>query len=354
MAYDTIIEQGFFTSDGLTETLTFRQDVDWIHVYNNTAINQAVGGAVDYPVEYFWQRGMANGRGILWTFLDNTAADPLTLGQIAAGSGFTPLDTSVQAVTVGPAVITNITGAAPPVVTSAAHGLQTGDIVRLENTVGAVQLDGIDFHVTRTGANTFSLTFFAIAPAAAAAPGATANFRLLSNERIYQPKERIITNITAANPAVVTMAAPHDFTVGQRVRFQVPRVTGVAYGMTEIDGLEGTVTAAVATNAANTISVDIDATGFTAFAFPLTGDTPFTPAQVIPVGMDTGQAITSGVDILADATLNTAILGMTLAGGVIAAGAGAVVASTGPAGALDTTTGIGDVMFWRAGKSFGL
>lgn len=335
MAFDTILEQGRFTSTGANVTLDFRQSVDWIRTYNETALAQA---AADLEYEFYWQRGMeaAGGQqGVFWTKLGAVAADPVTVGQLVANAGFRLVDSSVLTATVGPAVITNIAAGPPPRVTSAAHTLVTGDVVRLENTVGAVQLDGVDFHVTRIDANNFDLTFFPLAVAAAAAPGAIANFRLLSNEGIYVPKNRIVTNITAAAQAVVTMAAPHDFTVGQSVKFQVPRVTGVAYGMTEIDGLEGTVVAAVATNAANTVTVDINSTGFTAFAFPLTADTPFTQAQLVPVGMDTGQALTAGVDILAGATDNIAILGMTLVGGAAA-----------PAGANN------DIISWVAGKSF--
>ena len=330
MAYNTAILQGRFTSTGVAVNLPIRSDVDWMWVYNETAIAQ---DAADLGASFYWQRGMAQGRGMFYKKLGAQALDPLTAEQIAVAEGFYLLDTSVQTTSVGPAVITNISNATPPRVTSASHGLITGDIVRMVNTAGALQLGAIDFRVTRVDANNFDLSWMS-AIATAAAPGATAFFYKLSNEAIYEPKQRVITAVTQAASAVVTFAAPHDFTVGQEVRFKVPTVTaGVAYGMVELNNLQGTVSAISVAN--NTITVDIDTTGFTAFAFPLTANVPFTPAQVVPVGEDTAAANLAGSDVLGDAVFNNAILGMRLQAG------------------LDSPAGQeGDVIYWIAGKSF--
>jgi hypothetical protein len=329
MAYNTVLQQGRFTGTGANVTLNIRSDVDWIRVYNTTALTQA---AADLAYEFYWQRGMTQGTGIFWTKLGSVGNDPITVGALGAGTGFTLLDTSIQQITLGPAVITNISNATPPRVTSAGHGLQTGDIVRMANTAGALQLDGVDFRVTRVDANNFDLSWMS-AVAAAAAPGATAVFRKISNEGIYQPKARIITSITRAAQAVVQMAAPHNFTVGQQVSFRIPVVTATAFGMVELNNVNANVVAISTAN--NTITVDVDTTGFTAFAFPLTADTPFTYAQVVPVGEDSATALALNGDFLGDAVFNNAILGMTLAGG-----------ATGPGGAA------ADVMYWVAGKSF--
>lgn len=257
----------------------------------------------------------------------------MTSLQLAAGSGFTLLDTSVATATTSTNLITNISNASPPRVTLATHGYQTGDIVRISNATGAHQLGAIDFRVTRVDANNFDLTWMA-AIATAAAPGASARAILVSNEAYYQPKQRVITAITAANPAVVTFAAPHDFTVGQVVRFDIPIAeAGVSYGMTELNGLTATVTAISTAN--NTITIDVDSSGFTAFAFPLTADAPFSFAHATPVGMDTAIARTNSVNELADATDNVAIIGVRLAAGANA-----------PAGQTS------DVIYWEAYKAF--
>jgi hypothetical protein len=138
---------------------------------------------------------------------------------------------------------------------------------------------------------------------------------------MYYPRRRYISSITQAAAAVIELTVLHDFEVGEVVRIQVPD----AFDMTEINGLQGEITAV--DNLLNTITVDIDSTAFTAFAWPLTADVPFTPAQVIPVG-DSEQ--TSLV-----ATQNVSHVGIELAAGV-----------DGPAGVLN------DEIYWIAGVSF--
>ncbi len=56
-----------------------------------------------------------------------------------------------------PATITGITAANPPVVTAAAHGFATGDLVSLYGIVGMTELNNRIFHATKVTANTFSL-----------------------------------------------------------------------------------------------------------------------------------------------------------------------------------------------------
>lgn len=52
-------------------------------------------------------------------------------------------------------VITAITAASPPVVTATAHGYANGDIIKLDNIVGMVQLNGRAFVAANISANTF-------------------------------------------------------------------------------------------------------------------------------------------------------------------------------------------------------
>ncbi len=53
--------------------------------------------------------------------------------------------------------ITAITAAAPPVVTSASHGLANGTIVKITSVVGMVQVNNRAFVVAATATNTFEL-----------------------------------------------------------------------------------------------------------------------------------------------------------------------------------------------------
>jgi hypothetical protein len=326
MAYDTVVTQGTFVGTGSTVIIPVRSDIDWMSVYNYTQI----ATPADVGFQYYWQRGMPIGGGLIWT---NPAAP--TFGALANPAGFTLINTSIPFQVVSPAVITDISNANPPVVTSAGHGLVTGDIVLISSAVGASQLGGIPFLVTVIDANNFSLVNM-IPIVAAAAPGATSRVRKIGNATYWNPYVCIITNMTAAVNAVVTFSAPHTFQTGSQIRFQFPFLTDGSYG--NYTSLNGNTANIIATTA-STITLDINTVGLGAFTFPVSADGAFgyTPAQVIPVGENTATALSlvPPTSTLGDAQVNVAILGMKLGGG----------ANT-PGGAN------ADLMYWQAGKAF--
>ncbi len=326
---NTIIQQGRFTSDGTSKVLQIRSDVDWMKVYNITiaAANQttAIG------VEYYWQRGFP--QGAKWSYFKSNAAAAANLSQYLTTSGFYLVDSSANpngALNNGSTGISAVSNAAPPVATvGSTAGMAAGNIVRIYNVTGAQQLGGFDFTV---GYNTFNSTHFSLDYMTAIVAGTTGDFRVIQFDPLFYPRRRFITEISNAAQAVVTLSVTHGYHVGQAVRFIVP----AAYGMVEMDGLLGTIVAVdTTTTTGNTITVNIDSSAFTAFAWPLTAVNPFTPAEVVPVGEDTAQALASGVDILSDATVNTGYIGMLLTGG-----------ASNPGGANT------NVMYWVAGKSF--
>lgn len=322
---NTILQQGKFTSDGSAKTLQIRSDVDWIAVYNYTqaATQQASGRGV----QFYWQRGMANGTGLEYKKTNST--DALNLVTLTSG-GFTLVDTSANAVGTLNATVTAISNATIPVVSnSGTNGLSAGDVVRIINVAGAQQLGGMDFTV---GYNTLSSSTFSLDYMSTIVAGTTGSWRKINYDPLFYPRRRRVTKITQASQAVVTMSVTHGYKVGQAVRFVVP----AAFGMTQMDGLLGTITAIdTTTTTGNTITVNIDSSSFSAFTFPLTAGVPYTPAEVIPVGEDTAQALSSNVDILSDATFNTGYIGIILAAG-----------AQSPAGSTS------DVIYWKAGKSF--
>jgi hypothetical protein len=322
----TIIQQGSFISNGAQfQFLSIRADADWMAVYNYTQM----AAQNDVGVQYYWQRGMATGTGII--NLKTNGGDALTALTIDAPFGFTLLDTSVQSLDVG-TTIDQISNDVTPQLTSVDHGLKNGDIVRIYDVIGAEQLGGFDIFVTYISDDVVALEYL---PQIAAAldPGVDALIRRVNNATYWYPYKNIITNITQAASGVVTFAAPHNLTIGQQVRFIVPAVKNSnAYGMTELNGESATITATSTVN--NTITIDIDTTGFTAFAFPTTLDNRMQLAQVIPFGEDTAYALAQSENILLDSTENNAYIGMKLGGGVSA-----------PGGDVD------DVIYWVAGKS---
>lgn len=325
---NTILQQGRFTSDGGNKTIQLRSDVDWMAVYNITQATSAQTTAVG--VKYYWQRGFP--AGATWITYKSNAANAANLEQYSTSEGFYLVDSSLQTPGTLNATITAVSNAAIPVVSnSGTNGLLAGDVVRIINVTGAQQLGGIDFTV---GYNTLSSGTFSLDYMAQIVAGTTGSWRKISFNPIFYPRRRTITKITKATSAVVTLSVTHGYKVGQAVRFKVPS----DFGMVEMDGLLGTITAIdTTTTSGNSITVDIDSSAFTTFAWPTTSSVAFTPAEVIPVGEDTAEALSSAVDILSDATLNESYIGMVLTGG-----------ESNPGGATS------DVLYWVAGKSFSI
>lgn len=348
MAYDTILEQGRFVSTGANVTLNLRQGVDWVKVYNTTAAAQA---AADLAYEFYWQRGMATtGQlGLFWTKLGTVANDPVTVGQFAAGAGFILIDSSVIVPGVANA-LTAITAANPPVVTTAATLPGVGSIVRFESLDNQPQIAGLDFTVTAAGGGTFTTGNINLTNSTASTAGF---WRLIPFDPIFYPRRRYITWVENAINPKVYMSVTHGFTVGQQVRLVFPGGSSIWENYAALDGVQATIIAVNVARAgnepnnggvANNIQLSIDTSAFGAWnvfgaannqAYPPSTAVPFSPAQIVPIGEDTAFALSAGVDILADATRNTAITGITLVGG-----------AAGPAGAA------ADIIYWVAGKSF--
>jgi hypothetical protein len=328
---NTIIQQGRFTSTGVNQTIQLRSDLDWMKVYNYTVAGASQTTAVG--VEYYWQRGMAAGTGI--EYKKSNAANAANLTAAMTSGGFTLVDSSIQvpgALNNGSTGVSAVSNATPPVVTvGSTAGMSAGNVVRLYNITNGQQVGGMDFTI---GYNTFSGTTFSLdyMVSLGAAVGAAGSFRVIPFDPIFYPRRRYMTKVSTGTSTVVTMSVTHGYQVGQAVRFIVP----AAFGMVELDGLIGNITAIdTTTTTGNSITVDIDSSSFTTFAFPASTAVPVSFAEVVPVGENTAVALNAGADILSDATVNTAYLGIIL-------GAGA----NGPAGQNN------DVVYWVAGKSF--
>ncbi len=363
--------QGSFVSNGQTKYLNIREGVDWIWVQNLTIMAASQTTAV--AAEFKWQLGMAPNSQI--AYFKSNAANAANLVQYTTVGGFQPFDNTIN--TPGPSqAITSISTATPPLVTvtSTTTGLSNGSVVRIFNTTSGQQLGGLDFTISDLTAN----TSFSLAYMNAIAAATTGSYRLIPYNPYFYPPTRVISRITpgpSANSAlpasqtVVTFTVTHNFTIGQRVRFVMPTVTALAYGMPQLNEVEATIIGigqadSVAPRSVgsvafpyNTITVDVDTTAFGTFAWPLTADPTHTPAQIVPVGENTAQALAGGSigvvtstgattatyavttvgaqDILGDSEVNIGQLGIALQGG-----AGF------PGGAS------GNLIQWVAGKSF--
>jgi hypothetical protein len=312
---------GSFTSDGTAKVLRFPSGIDWMEVRNYTTT--AAGGA-GTGVYYYWQKApsiLPDGYGFEHQKL---AADESGSPVIITSGGFTYIETSTDSMYGAlNSTITAISAATPPVVSlTSTAGLSTGDIVEFINVTGAQQFGGVHFEIGTVVANTsFPLTY---APTIVA--GTSGSLRRVNVPMQFYPRKRFMKSITQANPAVITTTVSHGYSAGQKFRVKVPS----SFGMVEMNNLIVTATAVTAT----TITTDVDASGFTAYAWPLTAAGPFRYAEIVPIGEASSSTYSNLLD---DSVTNDAYIGISLAAGVDSPGGSS-----------------GDVILWRAGAVYSL
>jgi hypothetical protein len=295
------VKTGRIVSTGATTYLPIPTGFDKIEVTNATI---AAAAGANSGMHFAWQRGMAQGSAL--QIVKQAVTEAMIPGAIATG-GFTEYNSSDDPVGPLNSTITAVSNAAIPVVSATdTDDLVAGDVVRLINVTGAQQLGGIDFSIDTVVLN----TSFRLPHMAQIAAGTTGSFRKIKYAPMFYPATRTISKVATGATTLITMTVAHDYKVGQKVKFVVP----AAFDMVQLNGLEGEITAINVSDGAstNTITVDINSSAFTAFAWPLTTDGEFTPAQVIPAGKATDYA-SKDVDV---ATYNTATMGVILAAGV--------------------------------------
>lgn len=354
----TILQQGTFVvpSTIVNQIVKIPANADWMWVRNFTR-QGTVGGASAYGFRYYWQRGMAAGSAMVEYYANGGA---VVTGDTISTGGFTLYDPSTG--TVGAAVATTAsTNATRPVVSTASTaGVAVGTVVRMSNTA-QTDVNGVDMVVGTVVANT-SFTLLTATNALATAPGAIGGagfYRIISTDPLFYPRRRFVVNITRATNAQVSTSVAHGLTPGQEVRFNIPSVSGMIQlnPTPQNNYLQATVLTVVDDY---NVTINVDTTAFTAFTWPTIAQQPSSFPLMIPIGEDTAISLSTAASqvptvgglqinetqtgILADATVNTGFLGMTLGTGGTGAISGAAI--TGPAGSVAA-----DVVYWVAGKS---
>lgn len=287
----------------------------------------------------WWYKDMLAGSAYVQNRVSGQATDITT--NMVLTSGFTLIDPT------GPQLQASITGttitSAAPAVASATQTFSTGDVVRITNSTGILQIAGWDFTVTKINGSSFNLSYLDTT-LTNLTPGASAfKVQKLNYLSPYYPAIRRITNIGTATAlgaqgagtsSIITLAVTHGFTVGQAVRIYVPNsfISAGTNVFTNV-GIIGTqsptasiVTATItaintadASSFTNTITVNINSTG-TTFTWP-TSAVAATGIQfpfVEPVGeaATTSAGTVNPQNLLDDRTVNQGNFIMSLGSNV--------------------------------------
>lgn len=274
----TIMTQGSFTSTGAGVKINLPSSADYFRVQNLTqlATTQATGRGVMFE----WYKDLvAADNAIEWKKTNST--DALNMVLVTSG-GFTYVQSYPVVEAQAANAITAITAASPAVV-SQTNSYSDGDIIRLYGTTGMLQIAGMDFQISSTSGSGYSL--IGLRAAGFAAPATAGYTRRISQFGSVLPESLYVTEITKASQAVVRCSIDPSlvYVAGMKVHFSIP----YSFGMYEMNQLTGTI---VSLSSANyTMTVDIDSSAFTTFAFPASSASPTAQlfATVSPAGAST-------------------------------------------------------------------
>ncbi len=281
----TILTGDTFTSTGVGVKINLPSSADYVKFWNVTQLALAAPTAC-VAAEWFGPKfgagQSAANSGIRWTKAASSAILIDSFSTATASDGFTYVTVNPYVEPQAANAITAITAASPAVV-SQTNTYSEGDIVRIYNTTGMLQIAGMPFQISTVSGAGYTLIGLRAAGFAAAATAG--NTRRISKYAAVDPETLYITEITRAVQAVVRTSVDPSayYVVGNKIHFSVPS----SFGMTEINQLTGTILSISAAN--YTVTVDIDSSAFTAFAFPASTASPTAQlfATYAPAGSQT-------------------------------------------------------------------
>lgn len=281
----TILTGDSFVSAGVGVRIPMPSSADYVKFWNVTQLGTASPTAC-VAAEWFGPKfgtgQSAANDGLRWRKSGSSAILIDKFSNSTASDGFTYITVSPYVEPQAANAITAITAASPAVV-SQTNTYSEGDIVRIYNTTGMLQIAGMPFQISSVSGAGYSL--IGLRAAGFAAPATAGNTRRISKYAAVDPEMLYITEITKATQAVVRTSVDPSayYVVGNKIHFSIPS----SFGMVEMNQLTGTV---VAISAANyTMTVDIDSSAFTTFAFPASTASPTAQlfATLAPAGSQT-------------------------------------------------------------------
>lgn len=353
-----ILTGSFVNAASTPKFVPIRGQINEFWVYNLTrsgVTSQGISGSLtsDRIVEaYFNPNLMTAGTALIKQ--QGTVAGilaPINNG-IAAINGISLFDSSVYSQGPTIAVASFVPGTTTTFTTGAPHGFRVGDNVRITGMTTAPEIGGLVMTVTAVGSTT---TFTTLLNSSASLTSVGSVYKVgnfaVQNSALYYPQNRAIAAITKASPMVVTTLVQQNYHVGDKVRFQIPTVFGMQQLNSTANGLPVEFTVVAVNNAVGiqTVSLDVDSTAFTTFAWPAAASYPFSLPIMVPQGEgNTNNLGAFGVaptplpyanqNVLSFATQNTAQTGV-----LVGAGDGTNSATTG--GIIGSTV---DAWLWRA------
>lgn len=282
----TIITGDTFTSTGAGKKINLPSSADYMEVYNMT--NMAAANPNEVTISRWFGPKFGLGASAAGGGL-KTVKTTSDLTSTYSSGGFTYVRTAPVVEAQSANAITSITQADPAVVTQT-NTYSEDDILQFYSTTGMLQLGGMTFQISTVTANDYEL--IGLDASGFAAAGTAGYTRRISKYAAVDPQFLYITKISKATQAVVRTSVDPSlyYVVGMKIHFSIP----YSFGMYEMNQLTGTIVAVNSTT--YELTVDIDSTAFTTFAFPASTASPTATlfATLAPAGASTTINLTTG------------------------------------------------------------
>ena len=236
-------------------------------------------------IEWWWEKSLAQdaAKGILQSSEGSTPQLPAMTSYAITANGIRSFNTSNPPVYAALATSGTDVDKTTYVVTMANTGsIAVGDWVRLYGTTAMLQVAGYPFQVTAVTANTNITLGYMASGGQVMAADATAGFVKKYIPNLMYPRYAYIANISQAAQAVVSFTGKNDYTPGEILSFRVSS----DFGMEEMDNVSARVLSVTNSATVSSVTLDLDTSGFTAFAFPTSAVAAagVSPAIAVPAG----------------------------------------------------------------------
>jgi hypothetical protein len=276
----TIVTEGTFTqpSPAISQYIPLPSGADYFVSTNLTQMATTANPGVNIRGEWYGGGLTNSGDGLSWTKTNSANAININTYVTNGATGFTYVTAypAPQAALTG-TTITNAT----PAVASVVNTYSNGDQVVIYNSVGALMYSGMPFTISSVSGTTFTLLGLNT-------PGSAATsfmVRKIAPASMVTPPSLYITAITQATQGKVTTSQINNLVVGQKIEFTIPG----SFGMVQLNNFnqpqnQPIIITAIVDN--YNFLINVNTTGYTAFAFPASSGSPTTQlfATIAPAG----------------------------------------------------------------------
>ncbi len=244
-------------------------------------------------IEAYWDYSYAQNSALLTYFASGTGTSPSTIllsTRLVTSGGIQTFSSSLSG-SLGPQqqVVSSSYGGGNTTFTVTNHGYAVGDVVIFEglkqsSTTGLAQMAGMQFSIISVSTNTLTVGWNTSGSNFTQLSGSPSGsyVRKVLNPFNYSPGSYFIAGIAQGIQTTIDTTTLTGLYVGSKVTFRIPS----EYGITQLNGLTGTVTYIVPGVTYSQFVVNIDSSSFTPFTsnIPISQVNGLSFPQVVAVG----------------------------------------------------------------------